>query len=218
MGARGGLSSQSERRSSFARECDWVEAGRGAGGGTLGAEPVPSGRGYAPGVPRRSCDGWGHGGRRPADFGVRGSGGTGRAHSPRDADAQGLALTCAPPQVRCPPGGGGVSGPRVCGLQGAVRAAGGRADGSGSSGAARGGHRSAGRWPWCVRIWVDGGWRRGARRSLMASSSRRPRVRGRIPAAVGRPSPGVALPGSRALRRRLRHRAAGAGRRPAPAA
>eukprot|EP00072_Mus_musculus_P066061 XP_017167824.1 PREDICTED: protein FAM98C isoform X2 [Mus musculus] len=45
-----------------------------------------------------------------------------------------------------------------------------------------------------------------------------PGHRGRVPAAVGRLAAGVALPGSRALRRRLRHRAAGARRRPASAA
>lgn len=130
---------------------------------------------------------------------------------------EGLALTRAPPQVRCPPGGG-VSGPRVCGLQSTVRAAGGRADGSGSSGAARGGHRSAGCRPRCVKSWEDGGWSRGIRCSLMASSSRRPGRGGRVPAAVGRSAAGVALPGSRALRRRLRHCAAGTRWRPAPTA
>lgn len=63
------------------------------------------------------------------------------------------------------------------------------------------------------------GWGRGGRRrALTCLASCRPRRRGGIPATVGRPAAGVALPGPRALRRRLRGRAAGARRVPAPAA
>lgn len=63
------------------------------------------------------------------------------------------------------------------------------------------------------------GWGRGGcRRALTCPTSCRPRRGGRIPATVGRPAAGVALPGPRALRRGWRGGAAGTRRLPAPAA
>ncbi|XP_039710899.1 protein FAM98C isoform X4 [Pteropus medius] len=79
-------------------------------------------------------------------------------------------------------------------LQGAVRSACGGAGVSGSPGARERGGRGG------------------------AERRRRPRRRGGIPTTVARPAARTALPGPRALQRRLRGRAAGAGRVPAPAA
>ncbi|XP_024902429.1 protein FAM98C isoform X2 [Pteropus alecto] len=79
-------------------------------------------------------------------------------------------------------------------LQGAVRSACGGAGVSGSRGARERGGRGG------------------------AERRRRPRRRGGIPTTVARPAARTALPGPRALQRRLRGRTAGAGRVPAPAA
>lgn len=64
--------------------------------------------------------------------------------------------------------------------------------------------------------WGWSGWCR--RHALTSPASSRSWRRGGIPATVGRPFAGVALPRSRALRQRLRILPAEAGRAPAPAA